>query len=79
MKCAVIDRLREQIQHRLDQIMSEADRLRRALAALDPHRHPDRPGTIANKPAGHAPQARSGAPGAKASPTRAQAPGELER
>ncbi len=32
----MIDRLREQIQQRLDQLLSEADRLRKALAALDP-------------------------------------------
>ena len=32
----MIDRLREQIQERLDQLASEADRLRKALAALDP-------------------------------------------
>ena len=32
----MIDRLREQIQHRLDQLAAEADRLRKALAALDP-------------------------------------------
>jgi CRP-like cAMP-binding protein len=32
----VIDRLREQIQQRLDQLGGEADRLRKALAALDP-------------------------------------------
>lgn len=32
----MIDRLREQIQHRLDQLGGEADRLRKALAALDP-------------------------------------------
>jgi len=32
----MIDRLREQIQQRLDQLMGEADRLRKALAALDP-------------------------------------------
>ena len=32
----MIDRLREQIQERLDQIASEVDRLRKALAALDP-------------------------------------------
>jgi CRP-like cAMP-binding protein len=32
----VIDRLREQIQQRLDQLAGEADRLRKALAALDP-------------------------------------------
>jgi DNA-binding transcriptional ArsR family regulator len=32
----VIDRLREQLQDRLDQLLSEADRLRKALAALGP-------------------------------------------
>ena len=32
----VIDRLREQLQERLDQLLGEADRLRKALAALDP-------------------------------------------
>ena len=32
----MIDRLREQIQQRLDQLASEADRLRKALAALGP-------------------------------------------
>jgi DNA-binding transcriptional ArsR family regulator len=32
----VIDRLREQIQQRLEQLGGEADRLRKALAALDP-------------------------------------------
>jgi sugar-specific transcriptional regulator TrmB len=32
----VIERLREQIQQRLDQLAGEADRLRKALAALDP-------------------------------------------
>ena len=38
----MIDRLREQIQERLDQLAGEADRLRKALAALDP-RSPRRP------------------------------------
>jgi DNA-binding transcriptional ArsR family regulator len=32
----VIDRLRKEIQQRLDQLAGEADRLRKALAALDP-------------------------------------------
>jgi DNA-binding transcriptional ArsR family regulator len=32
----VIDRLRKEIQDRLDQLLSEADKLRRALIALDP-------------------------------------------
>jgi hypothetical protein len=38
----VIDRLRDQIQQRLDQLVGEADRLRKALAALDP-RSPSAP------------------------------------
>jgi CRP-like cAMP-binding protein len=32
----VIDRIRRDIQHRLDQLLAEADKLRRALVALDP-------------------------------------------
>jgi hypothetical protein len=36
----VIDRLRKEIQERLDQLLHEADRLRRALAALDPRGGP---------------------------------------
>jgi hypothetical protein len=35
-KLNVIDRLREQIEERLDQLLHEADRLRKALAALGP-------------------------------------------
>lgn len=36
----MIDRLREQIQERLDQLAHEADRLRKALAVLDPRSSP---------------------------------------
>lgn len=32
----MIDRLRKELQERLDQLLSEADKLRRALAALSP-------------------------------------------
>jgi CRP-like cAMP-binding protein len=32
----LIDRIRNDIQHRLDQLLAEADKLRRALSALDP-------------------------------------------
>ena len=48
----MIDRLREQIQERLDQLAGEADRLRKALAALDPRssKAPARK-TAARKPA----------------------------
>ena len=32
----LIERIRRDIQHRLDAVLSEADKLRKALAALDP-------------------------------------------
>jgi DNA-binding transcriptional ArsR family regulator len=35
----VIDTLRKQIQDRLDQLVAEAEKLRKALAALDPRGH----------------------------------------
>ena len=47
----VIDRLREQLQERLDQLLGEADRLRRALAALDPRPKPPARTPAARKPA----------------------------
>src|SRR5437588_12696500 len=34
----LIDRIREQIEDRLDQLLGEAEKLRKALAALDPPR-----------------------------------------
>jgi DNA-binding transcriptional ArsR family regulator len=68
----MIDRLREQIQQRLDQLVGEADRLRKALAALDPRsssapaREPASPTTPARKraqtPAGSTASATKGAP-----------------
>lgn len=39
----VIDRLRKEIQDRLDQLLGEAEKLRKALAALDPRGAPARP------------------------------------
>jgi hypothetical protein len=50
----VIDRLREQIQQRLDQLVGEADRLGKALAALDPRSS----STAATKPAARTAPAR---------------------
>ena len=47
----VIDRLREQLQERLDQLLGEADRLRKALAALDPRPKPPARTPAARKPA----------------------------
>jgi CRP-like cAMP-binding protein len=57
----VIDRLREQIEQRLEQLVSEADRLRNALAALDPR---SSAGTV-HKPAARKAPARRDARAAK--------------
>jgi CRP-like cAMP-binding protein len=80
-KWNVIDRLREQIQQRLDQLTHEADRLRKALAALDPRsskapaRSPAQ--STATKPAASAtktaPAQRTRQPAAR--PPRRTAPG----
>ena len=64
----VIDRLREQIQQRLDQLTHEADRLRRALIALDPRS----PATPARKAPARksAPAAMPKPPATKSTPAR---------
>ena len=69
----MIDRLREQIQERLDQLVGEADRLRKALAALDPRsskaparKQPGRKPAQPTKPATSAPK--------RTSPPRASRP-----
>ena len=82
----MIDRLREQIEERLDQLAHEADRLRRALTALDPRssaqpaRRP--PARKRAQPATHKPKApatnnaaarRTSAPAARSA--RRTAPG----
>ena len=66
----MIDRLREQIQERLDQLAGEADRLRKALAALDP-RSPKAPAP--EPPARKPPEATATEPPASAT-KRAPAP-----
>jgi CRP-like cAMP-binding protein len=79
----VIDRLREQIQQRLDQLLGEADRLRKALAALDPRssnaparKPPARP--TATKPAASATKPAASAskrtPARRTSPPAARSP-----
>jgi CRP-like cAMP-binding protein len=78
----VIDRLREQIQERLDQLAHEADRLRKALAVLDPRsspaptrkllptrKPPTRKPRAASKP-GAAPATKPTAPAAKTATAR---------
>ena len=48
----MIDRIRHDIQQRLDQVLAEADKLRRALAALDPReRSAPKPNTTSSQPA----------------------------
>jgi hypothetical protein len=48
----LIDRIRHDIQQRLDQLLAEADKLRRALAALDPReRSAPKPTTASSQPA----------------------------
>jgi CRP-like cAMP-binding protein len=66
----VVDRIRKQIQQRLDQIAHEADRLRKALAALDPRssRKPA-PKTPASKRSG-AKTSTPTAPAATAAPAQ---------
>jgi DNA-binding transcriptional ArsR family regulator len=71
----VIDRLRKEIQDRLDQLHAEADKLRRALAALDPRGTPS-----PSKPKTR-PPARSAAPRPATSTSktgRRTAPGETK-
>jgi CRP-like cAMP-binding protein len=47
----LIDRIRRDIQHRLDQLLAEADKLRHALAALDPReRSAPKPKPTKSKP-----------------------------
>jgi DNA-binding transcriptional ArsR family regulator len=54
----LIDRIRHDIQQRLDQLLAEADKLRRALAALDPReRSAPKPTTTSSQPAAKTPVA----------------------
>jgi CRP-like cAMP-binding protein len=60
----VIDTIRKQIQERLNELLSEAERLRRALAALDPRGGSSPPSPRASRRARPAPtrQRRTQAP-----------------
>jgi CRP-like cAMP-binding protein len=71
----VIDRLREQIEQRLNELGREADRLRKALAALDPRSSagPAREPAARKAPArtaARAPTPRPEAPAATSAPAR---------
>lgn len=64
----MIDRLREQIEERLDQLLHEADRLRKALAALGPGSSKTPPTTPA--PSSAATTTRKAPSRSKPTPTR---------
>ena len=66
----MIDRLREQIQERLDQLVHEADRLRKALAALGPG---------ASKPPATEPTSRSPRAATAPKPASQQKPAATSR
>jgi DNA-binding transcriptional ArsR family regulator len=69
----LIDRIRHDIQERLEQLLAEADKLRRALAALDPR---DRPAPAPPAaPAARPAQPRTRSPKPAASPRTRTAPG----
>jgi DNA-binding transcriptional ArsR family regulator len=70
----VIDRLREQIQQRLDQLVGEADRLRNALAALDPRSSSAPMPTARTGPPVQATPARSRTPRTATAPARQTPP-----
>jgi CRP-like cAMP-binding protein len=77
----LIDRIRHDIQQRLDQLLAEADKLRHALAALDPRERSTpkpksaRPQPTA-KPAAKKPDAATGTPARTRTPAAAVASGE---
>jgi CRP-like cAMP-binding protein len=59
----LIDRIRHDIQQRLDQLLAEADKLRKALAALDPReRSAPKADTTSAPPAAKTPDAPKPAP-----------------
>jgi DNA-binding transcriptional ArsR family regulator len=66
----VIDRLRERLQERLDQVLSEADRLRKALAALDPRSPKAPPRTSTPRRTAEATGSAPAASAAKRTPAR---------
>ena len=71
----VIDRIRQDIQERLDQLLAEADKLRRALSALDPRERSTAPRTqrstqlTASKPAATRSASKAGFPTSPPAPT----------
>jgi DNA-binding transcriptional ArsR family regulator len=69
----LIDRIRHDIQQRLDQLLAEADKLRHALAALDPReRSASKPKTTRSQPA--AKRAVKTPDASKQTPTRTRTP-----
>jgi biotin operon repressor len=77
----MIDRIRHDIQQRLDQLLAEADRLRRALIALDPRERPTtppaeraRPRAASQQPAAKPSSAKPALPKPPSTRTRAASP-----
>jgi CRP-like cAMP-binding protein len=76
----LIDRIRHDIQERLEQLVAEAEKLRRALAALDPREKP-KPNSAPKstrkrtpKPTERSAPAAAGTPGPPSAPPRKRAP-----
>src|ERR1700719_1545388 len=69
----LIDRIRHDIQHRLDQLLAEADKLRHALAALDPRERSPRAVRSANSTRSQPTASRAAKTADTAQPTRARA------
>ncbi len=81
----MIDRIRHDIQQRLDQLLAEAERLRHALAALDPReRSTSKPRATRSQPAAKTPDApartrtRTASTGNGASGSTRTAPGQTK-
>jgi hypothetical protein len=73
----LIDRIRHDIQERLDQLLAEVEKLRRALAALDPR---ERSAPVPNsKPAVRRPARKATSPKPTPARTRASAPSQANR
>jgi DNA-binding transcriptional ArsR family regulator len=69
----VIDRIRQDIQERLDQLLAEADKLRRALVALDPRERSTtarEERTASNGPAAAVSSPKAASPKPPPAPTR---------
>jgi DNA-binding transcriptional ArsR family regulator len=74
----LIDRIRKDIQERLDAVLGEAEKLRKALSALDPRGGSSRPSTTAPRSAAGS-GTRSAATPKRRTTTRRTPPGATKR